>query len=95
MSLKTLKDFEENIEKLKLTRTGDDQIDLIEKQVGVRMDFIIDELKQEAIKWMKWIDKDFENKEHPGLKSYEEKCAGLSATYEWIRKFFNIEESEL
>ena len=52
-------------------------------------------VEQEAIKWMKWINKDFDNTEHPGLKSYEEKCIGLSACHEMLKKFFNIEESDL
>ena len=46
------------------------------------------ELKQEAIKWVKSLDKYLNFEDKTGL-------SGLIATIEWIRLFFNLTEEEL
>jgi len=53
------------------------------------------ELRQEAIKWIKELDNQLSKKELEGLKDFQEKVIGITATVEWIKCFFNITEEDL
>ena len=75
--------------------------DLIVKDLFSEKDNIvrINELKQEAIKWVKDIDEELEeHKEYQGTITEGwrvNKVQGLIATGEWIKNFFNITEEDL
>ena len=52
-------------------------------------------LKQEAIQWIKRLDKETKDLRPHNLDNYSEKIVGLAATIEWIMMFFNITGEDL
>ena len=52
-------------------------------------------LRQEAIKWVKKLEKELNNDKLKGLKNKKEKIIGLCATLEWITMFFNLTDDDL
>ncbi len=54
-----------------------------------------DELREEAIKWIKELSKELEKPNIYPLDSRKEKITGVCATIEWITIFFNITEEDL
>ena len=52
-------------------------------------------LRQELIKYIKFLDIELTNPELGGLKNLQEKQIGICATVEWIKHVFNITERDL
>ena len=53
------------------------------------------ELKEEAIKWIKELKKDYPQSVSPMLMVGKNKVTQLKFTIEWIKHFFNITEEDL
>ncbi len=54
-----------------------------------------DELREEAIKWIKIMEEEIKKPNIYPLESKKEKITGVCATIEWITMFFNITDEEL
>jgi len=65
------------------------------EQVGNNCLITVGDLKQEAIKWAKDLNKETQDLRPHNLDNYHEKLTGLCATLEWIIMFFNITNKDL
>lgn len=111
--LKTLKDFGEVINLTKLSRKEIEETNIRVKDLPVsRKEFKIyteDELRQEAIKWIKKFMREWKIDELPEITEEnfdKEPFAYILGKYEidkergyvilaWIKHFFNIEDSDI
>ena len=78
--LKTLKDIIPEQSQKSLRQIG-------KTGMSIQAESIKQELKQEAIKWMKHIEKESDNWMSEGKTRL--------SLYKWIQKFFNITEEDL